>query len=130
MSGPSPDARLAKILIVEDDVDVLALESRILAKLGAVQIARDGVEALGIIERGFMPDVIVTDIMMPRMDGLELAKQLKADAKTHKIPVVIVTAKAAPRDVIAGINSGARHYMTKPFTAEQLLGKVKKALGR
>ena len=130
MSGPSPDGRVAKILIVEDDVDVLALESRILAKLGAVQIARDGVEALGIIERGFMPDVIVTDVMMPRMDGLELAKQLKADVKTHKIPVVIVTAKAAPRDVIAGINSGARHYMTKPFTAEQLLGKVKKALGR
>jgi CheY-like chemotaxis protein len=119
-----------KILIVEDDADILALESRILGTLGAVQIARDGVEALAIIERGFAPDVVVTDIMMPRMDGLQLAKQLKSDPKTSRIPVVILTAKARPQDVIAGINSGARHYLTKPFTAEQLLGKVSKALGR
>jgi CheY-like chemotaxis protein len=130
MSGAPTEARTTKILIVEDDPDVLTLESRLLATLGAVQIARDGVEALAVIERGFMPDVVVTDVMMPRMDGLELAKRLKANPKTTKIPVVILTAKAAPRDVIAGINSGARHYMTKPFTADQLLGKVKKALAR
>lgn len=122
--------RTVKILVVEDDADILALESRILATLGAVQIARDGVEALSIIERGFVPDVVVTDIMMPRMDGLALAKQLKTDPKTSKVPVVILTAKSRPQDVIAGINSGARHYMTKPFTADQLLAKVKKALGR
>ncbi len=130
MSGSPTPARTVKILIVEDDADILALESRILGTLGAVQIARDGVEALAIIERGFTPDVVVTDIMMPRMDGLQLAKQLKSDPKTSKIPVVILTAKTRPQDVIAGINSGARHYMTKPFTAEQLIGKVSKALGR
>lgn len=130
MSGSPTPAATVKILIVEDDGDVLTLESRILATLGAVQIARDGLEAIALIERGFVPDVVVTDVMMPRMDGLQLAKHLKADPRTSKIPVVIVTAKTAPRDVIAGINSGARHYMTKPFTADQLLGKVKKALGR
>jgi len=130
MSGTPTPAKTVKILIVEDDADILALESRILGTLGAVQIARDGVEALAIIERGFTPDVVVTDIMMPRMDGLQLAKQLKSDPKTSKIPVVILTAKTRPQDVIAGINSGARHYMTKPFTAEQLIGKVSKALGR
>lgn len=128
MSGAAATTRSVKILIVEDDPDVLTLESRLLATLGAVQIARDGLEALAVIKKGFMPDVVVTDVMMPRMDGLQLAKQLKADPVTCKIPVVIVTAKAAPRDVIAGINSGARHYMTKPFTADQLLAKVKKAL--
>lgn len=130
MSGSPTPAKTVKILIVEDDADILALESRILGTLGSVQIARDGVEALAIIERGFTPDVVVTDIMMPRMDGLQLAKQLKSDPKTSKIPVVILTAKTRPQDVIAGINSGARHYMTKPFTAEQLIGKVSKALGR
>ena len=130
MSGAGASARSVKLLVVEDDGDVLALESRILGALGAVQVARDGLEALALIEGGFMPDVVVTDVMMPRMDGLELAKRLKSDAKTSKIPVVILTAKASPRDVIAGINSGARHYMTKPFTADQLLAKVKKALGR
>ena len=73
-----------------------------------------------------MPDVIVTDIMMPRMDGLQLAKQLGPTRRTRSPSS---RDAAAPRDVIAGINSGARHYMTKPFTAEQLIGKVC-ALGR
>ena len=130
MSGSPTPAKAVKILIVEDDADILALESRILGTLGSVQTARDGVEALALMQRGFTPDVVVTDIMMPRMDGLQLAKQLKSDPKTSRIPVVILTAKTRPQDVIAGINSGARHYLTKPFTAEQLIGKVSKALGR
>ena len=69
MSGAAATTRSVKILIVEDDPDVLTLESRLLATLGSVQIARDGLEALAVIKKGYVPDVVVTDVMMPRMDG-------------------------------------------------------------
>jgi CheY-like chemotaxis protein len=130
VSGPAHDGgRTVRILAVEDDVDVLSLLSRLLSSVGNVRIARDGLEAWQTIEQGFVPDLIVTDVMMPRMDGNTLVQKLKADPRFSRIPVIMLTAKSAPRDVIAGINTGARHYVTKPFSAEDLLGKVKKTLG-
>jgi CheY-like chemotaxis protein len=72
--------------------------------------------------------VIVTDLMMPRIDGLTLAKTLKGDPNIGNIPVVMLTAKSGKMDMIIGINAGARHYVTKPFKAADLLDKVKKAL--
>ena len=128
--APSGNARNIRILAVEDDVDVLSLLSRLLSSVGNVQIARDGLEAWQTLEQGFVPDLIVTDVMMPRMDGTTLVQKLKADPRFTKIPVIMLTAKSSPRDVIAGINTGARHYVTKPFSADDLLGKVKKALGK
>lgn len=68
--------------------------------------------------------------MMPRMDGLTLAKQLKGDPRLGHVPVVMLTARTGPRDVIAGINAGARFYVTKPFKTDELLTKVRKALGQ
>jgi CheY-like chemotaxis protein len=130
-SVPSPPAsHPVKLLVVEDDEEILALEARILGSVGTVQIARDGAEALARIEGGYLPDVVVTDVMMPGMDGLALARQLKRDPSTSNIPVVMLTARGSPQDVTAGVNAGARHYLTKPFTAAQLLGKVQRALGR
>jgi CheY-like chemotaxis protein len=119
-----------KILVVEDDADVMQLLSRLLGTLGSVQLARDGIEALEAIARGFTPDVVVTDLMMPRMDGTELTRRLKADPNTKSIPIVMLTAKNTPRDVVSGINAGARQYVTKPFKAEELLAKVKLVVGR
>jgi len=127
---PSDGSRTVRILAVEDDVDVLSLLSRLLSAVGNVQIARDGMEAWQVLEQGFVPDLIVTDVMMPRMDGTTLVGKLKGDPRFARIPVIMLTAKSSPRDVIAGINTGARHYVTKPFSADDLLGKVRKALGR
>ena len=102
--------------------------SKILGTVGDVTTAVDGQDAYSRLTGGFVPDVIVTDLMMPRMDGLTLATKLKADPVLGRVPVVMLTAKTQARDVIAGINAGARHYVTKPFKTEELVGKVRKAL--
>jgi CheY-like chemotaxis protein len=119
---------LPKILVVEDDADLLQMIKTMLQTVGEVTLARDGREALDILKSGFKPNVIVTDLMMPRLDGLALAKTLKTDPNINTIPLVMLTAKAQPMDMITGINAGARHYVTKPFKAADLIDKVKKAL--
>ena len=121
---------LPKILVVEDDGDLLHMIKTMLQAVGEVTLARDGQEALDLIKNGFRPDVIVTDLMMPRMDGLTLAKTLKGDPSVGTIPLVMLTAKSGPMDMITGINAGARHYVTKPFKAADLIDKVKKALNK
>lgn len=118
-----------RILVVEDEEDVRRMLSYALGSVGDITAAKDGVDAMERMREGLIPDVIVTDVMMPRMDGLQLAQTLKSDPITAKIPVVMLTAKVGARDVVAGINAGARHYVTKPFKTEDLVGKVRKALG-
>ncbi len=117
-----------RILVAEDDPDVLKMLEHVLRTLGDVETVTNGRDALGRaqVER---PDVVVTDVMMPQMDGLTLAKEMKQDPKLSTVPVVMLTAKTGPRDVIAGINAGARFYLTKPFKTEELIAKVRKALG-
>lgn len=102
--------------------------SVMLATVGEVTTAVDGMDAYVRLTQGYVPDVIVTDLEMPRMDGLTLASRLRASPTLSRVPVVMLTAKTSPRDVIAGINAGARHYVTKPFKTEELVGKVRKAL--
>jgi two-component system, OmpR family, response regulator len=119
-----------KILVVDDEPDVRNLVARLLGPIGDVQIAIDGADALDRILAGDRPDLIVLDLMMPKMDGLTLTRELKKDPGLAKIPIVILTAKTAARDMVEGINAGARHYVTKPFKSEELLGKVRKALGQ
>jgi CheY-like chemotaxis protein len=119
---------LAKILVVEDDMDLLQMIKTMLQSVGEITLARDGQEALDLLKNGFRPDVIVTDLMMPRVDGLTLAKTLKNELNIGNIPLVMLTAKSGPMDMITGINAGARHYVTKPFKAADLIDKVKKAL--
>ena len=119
---------LPKILVVEDDADLLHMIKTMLRSVGEVTLAKDGQEAFDLLKAGFRPDVIVTDLMMPRMDGLTLAKSLKNDPNIGNIPLVMLTAKSGPMDMITGINAGARHYVTKPFKASDLIDKVKKAL--
>jgi CheY-like chemotaxis protein len=117
-----------KILVVEDEPDLLQMIKTMLQSVGEITLARDGQEALDILKSGFRPNVIITDLMMPRLDGLALAKMLKSDPNISTIPVVMLTAKAGPMDMITGIKAGARHYVTKPFKAADLIDKVKKAL--
>lgn len=118
-----------RILVAEDDPEVLKMLEHVMKALGEVVACKDGQEAWEQAQSGPRPDVVVTDVMMPRMDGLSLAKQLKSVPKLATVPVVMLTAKTGPRDVIAGINAGARFYVTKPFKTEELISKVQKALG-
>jgi CheY-like chemotaxis protein len=118
-----------RILVAEDDPDLLKMLEHVMRPLGDVVTAVDGLDALEKAKAGPPPDLIVTDVMMPRMDGLTLVKQLKNDPVLSRVPIVVLTARTGPRDVIAGINAGARFYVTKPFKTEELISKVRKALG-
>jgi DNA-binding response OmpR family regulator len=117
-----------KILVVEDDEDLLRMMYRMLSTIADVAMAADGEHALKILQSGTPPDLVITDWMMPRKDGLTLVKEMKLDERLKGTPAIILTAKSSPRDVIAGINSGARHYLTKPFKPDDLISKVKKVL--
>jgi DNA-binding response OmpR family regulator len=125
---PAKAAPRPRILIVEDDQDLLRMMQRMLGAIADVVTATDGEHALKVLATGAPPDLLITDWMMPRKDGLTLVKEMKQDEQLKRIPVVILTAKTGPRDVIAGINSGARHYLTKPFKPDDLISKVKKVL--
>lgn len=123
-----PAGRRPSILVVEDDRAVLKMLGALLGQIGHVTLAEDGQDAYEMLEAGLIPDVVVTDLMMPRMDGLTLAKKMKNDRNLGRVPVVMLTAKARPTDVVLGINAGARAYITKPFKHDELLEKVKSAL--
>ena len=117
-----------RILVVEDDPDIQKIVGTVLGKEYDVRSAEDGLAALVEIEQGFKPDLIIADIMMPRLDGLSFVKALKKHPSTSGIAVMFLTAKSAPRDVIEGINLGARYYLTKPFKVDELLSKVHRLL--
>ncbi len=125
-----PSTSKPRILVVDDEPDVRNLVSRLLGPIGDVDMAVDGSDALERIRAGLRPDLIVLDLMMPKMDGLTLTRELKKDPAYARIPILILTAKSGARDMVEGINAGARHYLTKPFKSEELLGKVRKALGQ
>jgi DNA-binding response OmpR family regulator len=125
---PNTGRRLPRILVVEDDNDLRRMIKTMLTGVGEVTTASDGAEAITLLNNLLDPDVIVTDLMMPRMDGLQLVKEIRANPKIANIPVIVLTAKGTPMDVISGINAGARHYLTKPFKASELIDKVTKSL--
>jgi CheY-like chemotaxis protein len=120
----------AKILVVEDDPNVRQMVVRMLSPHWDVVEADNGESGLDHVLGGFRPDLVVCDIMMPKMDGLAFTQELKKDPALARIPVVFLSAKSRPKDIIDGINAGARAYVTKPFKSEELLGKVRKALGQ
>ncbi len=124
-----PAAPRIPILVVEDDDTLRKMLVRIFQELGDVREARDGREALEIATKDPLPRLVITDVMMPHVDGLELARRLKADARTSRVPIIMLTAKQGPKDVIDGVNAGARIYVTKPFKVDDLKAKAKKALG-
>jgi len=117
------------VLVVEDDPDLLELMTRVLEKDDfEVMTATDGREGLLLASGRPRPNLIISDIMMPDMDGLEMVRELKDDPNTKPTPVIFLTAKSTPKDLIAGIQAGARHYLTKPFKVQDLLAKVRSVL--
>jgi len=117
------------ILIAEDDPDLSRMLKTLLNSMGDVRTADDGMDAYAQMRAGFLPDLLITDVMMPRMDGIALVRRMKQDKDLARIPVLMLTAKSTPKDVIGGINAGAKHYLTKPFKQQKLLDKVRHVLG-
>jgi DNA-binding response OmpR family regulator len=126
---PQPSAKpseTAQVLVVaDDDPDIRAMLVKALGLTYIVYEARDGEEARQLIEALPVVDGLVCDIMMPRLDGLALAKVLRKTVKVSRLPILFLTAKGTPIDVVAGINAGARHYVTKPFKVVDIIAKVK-----
>ena len=118
------------ILIVDDEEDILELVSYNLTKGGyKVFTAATGEEALEIA-RSELPDLILLDLMLPGLDGLEVGRILKNDPSTQPIPIVMLTAKGSETDVVVGLEIGADDYITKPFSPKILMARVKAVLRR
>ena len=118
-----------KILIVEDERDILDLVTHYLEKEGfRVRSATDGPAGLSAA-RQERPDLIVLDLMLPGMDGLEVCRKLRADS-TNLVPIIILTAKAEETDRVVGLELGADDYLTKPFSPKELVARVKALLRR
>jgi DNA-binding response OmpR family regulator len=129
-AGKAAPAGRARVLVIDDDPTILQMIAAMLRPFYDVTIASDGKQAYDLLERGSAADLIITDLMMPGMDGITLAKTLKKNAKLAKIPIIMLTAKHDAGSMINGINSGARHYISKPFKQDDLLAKIKKTIGR
>ncbi len=116
--------------MVDDEPEIIELVEFNLKQAGyAVTAAADGAEALKKA-RTQTPDLIVLDVMLPEMDGFEICKALRLDAATAKVPIIMLTAKAAEIDRVLGLELGADDYLTKPFSPRELLLRVKKILAR
>jgi len=118
------------ILIVEDEKDIIKMLEYNLEKEGFKTLSeRNGEDALDSAHRDH-PDLILLDLMLPGMDGLEVCKTLKSDTKTVSIPVIMLTAKSQESDKIVGLELGADDYMTKPFSPRELIARIKAVLRR
>ena len=117
-----------RILIADDDPAIAKMLSRLLGRDHDVVVAEDGATAVALATKEPTPDLALLDIMMPVMDGLTVAQQIKNHPNLKKIPIIFITARSTPMDVIRGIQVGARSYITKPFTLDDVRDKVSKAL--
>jgi DNA-binding response OmpR family regulator len=118
-----------KILVVDDEPDVASLLTLLLKSQGYnVVSAGDGQEALEKA-RSEQPDLILLDVMLPKMDGYKVARMLKFDENFSSIPIIMLTAKVQEKDKQIGMEMGADDYVTKPFDTAALLAKVKAVLG-
>lgn len=124
-----PQAR-RKILVVDDEKDIVDLVAYNLGRSGYETLtAFNGNQALEIARKN-APDLIILDLMLPGLDGMEVARRLKAEAATAAIPIVMLTAKGEETDVVVGLTLGADDYVTKPFSMKVLLARVGSVLRR
>jgi two-component system alkaline phosphatase synthesis response regulator PhoP len=119
-----------KILIVDDEKDIVKMLDYNLKKEGFRTIScNDGEDALDLAKRQY-PDLIILDLMLPGIDGLEVCRILKKETKTSKIPIIMLTAKTKETDRVVGLELGADDYVTKPFSPRELIARVKAVLRR
>ncbi len=113
------NARWGRILVVDDNSDLRAYLRRLLARHWEVDVAADGIEARARIAGARPPDLVVADVMMPEVDGLELLSHLRGE-----VPVILLSARAGEDDVVAGLEAGADDYIVKPFSSRELVARV------
>lgn len=119
-----------KILVIEDEPDLLEVIQYNLEREGhKVVVCRNGEQGLSRI-RTDNPDLVILDLMLPGMDGVEVCRQVKADPVTKAIPIIMVTAKGEESDIVLGLGIGADDYITKPFSPRELVARVKVVLRR
>ena len=117
-----------KILVCDDDELLMELlQFRLEAKGFDVVVARDGREALQLVETA-LPDALVLDGMMPRIDGLEVLRRLRENAATQSIPVIMLTARKGERDIVEALHLGASDYLSKPFSPDELTARLMRLL--
>ncbi|WP_437680823.1 ATP-binding protein [Sorangium sp. So ce131] len=121
--GPRPGEDGGRILVADDNADMRDYLVQLLGRRWRVEATPDGCAALASA-RARPPDLIVCDVMMPGLDGVELLRELRADPRTCMIPVVLVSARAGEEAVVEGIETGADDYLVKPFSARELLARV------
>lgn len=119
-----------RIVVVEDEADLAELLSYNMRKAGyEVEVCRDGASGLRrILEVG--PDLAILDVMLPQMNGLQIARQMRTNPKTTQTPILLLTAKAEEADQVSGLQVGADDYVTKPFSMKVLLARVEAMLRR
>jgi two-component system phosphate regulon response regulator PhoB len=128
--NPAPGRKTRRVLVVDDEKDLVDLITYNLQRNGyEVFAANDGNTALEIAQRE-LPDLIVLDLMLPGIDGTEVARRLKNDPRTGGIPIVMLTAKSEETDVVVGLTLGADDYVTKPFSMKILLARLNAAMRR
>ena len=122
-------AKKRRILVAEDDPSICTMIVKVLSQHYDVVVASDGKSALARAGEAPAPDLLLLDVMMPGLDGHAVAAAVRKLPGLKGIPIIFLTAKTGPAEVIKGIQSGARHYITKPFKIDDLLLRVKKVLG-
>ncbi len=119
-----------KIVVIEDEADILEVMDYNLSKEGFdVNSALDGEKGLVLVQKE-IPDLVLLDLMLPSIDGIEICRQLKANSATRSISIIMVTAKGEESDIVLGLGIGADDYVLKPFRPRELIARVKSVLRR
>lgn len=124
------DTKPKKILLVDDEADVTTLVAyHLKAKGFQVEVVNDSTSSIGIA-RSFLPDLVILDVMMPDLNGIQICRMLRADPKLKRVPVIFLTAKAEENDRVQGLEIGADDYICKPFSTKELVLRVQTILRR
>lgn len=125
-----PEPLPQKILVVDDESDVSTLVAyHLKAKGYQIEVVNDPNRSIGIA-RTFLPDLVILDVMMPELNGIQICRMLRADPQLKKVPVIFLTAKAEENDRIQGLETGADDYICKPFSTKELVLRVQTILRR
>jgi signal transduction histidine kinase len=117
----------AHILVADDNADMRAYLARLLRPLGEVEAVADGVQALAAIGRR-VPDLVLSDVMMPNLDGFGLLRALREDERTRMLPIVLLSARAGEEASVEGMSAGADDYVVKPFASRELVARIRSQL--
>ena len=127
MLANDAESQGGRVLVVEDDAEIADVLRRSLRQEGyEVKTSADGVEALDVAT-GFVPDLVVLDLGLPRLDGIEVCRRLRAEGD---VPILMLTARAETEDRVGGLDSGADDYLVKPFERQELLARIRALLRR